>query len=74
MASTPTSFTTNFGRLDAPAVFRLQFGRREIRISRDSRNRFYAVHPLLDCNAGVEAGYLEILLLRRWLVTLSKAR
>ena len=36
--------------------------------------RYYAVNPVLECDTGVQAGHLEILVLRRWLLILSKAR
>lgn len=57
-----------------PASFLLRLGRREISFCRDFRKRYYAVHPVLDCSTASERGYIEMLLLRRWLIILSKAR
>ncbi|MDB5842470.1 MAG: hypothetical protein JWQ23_4422 [Herminiimonas sp.] len=54
--------------------FRMRLGRRELVICRDFRRRFYAVHPLLDCSAGTEPGHLELVLGRKWLIILGKAR
>ena len=54
--------------------FQMRFGRREIFVGRDCRTRYYRAHPLIECNPGVASGHLEILLLRRWLIVLSKAR
>lgn len=64
----PTSFAS------VPTSLTLRFGKRELFICRDFRKRYYHVNPLVECGAGVEAGYLEILLFRRWLLILSKAR
>ncbi|HEY8609584.1 MAG TPA: hypothetical protein VIM12_20900 [Noviherbaspirillum sp.] len=64
---------SRFGVEYAPTSFLLRVGRREIFVCRDFRKRYYRVNPLIDCSAGVEAGHLELLLLRRWLVILSKA-
>ncbi|WP_081801522.1 hypothetical protein [Herminiimonas sp. CN] len=58
----------------APASFLLRLGRREISVYRDLRKRYYTVNPVLDCSTGSECGYVEIVLLRRWLIILSKAR
>lgn len=58
----------------APTSFLVRFGRREIFVCRDFRSRYYSVNPIIECGAGIEAGHLEILILRRWLVILSKAR
>ena len=57
-----------------PAPFMLRFGRRELVVTRDFRKRFYAVNPLLECDTGVDAGHLEILLFKRWLLVMSKAK
>jgi hypothetical protein len=57
-----------------PSSFSLRFGRREMFVCRDSYVRRYRVNPVIECSAGIEPGHLEILLLRRWLVVLSKAR
>jgi hypothetical protein len=42
-------------------------------VCRDFRKRYYAVNPVIECDTGVQAGHLEILLARRWLLILSKA-
>lgn len=60
--------------LPSKSNFRFRLGHREVTICRDFRKRFYSVNPLLDCGAGIERGYLEILVLRRWLFVLAKAR
>jgi hypothetical protein len=52
----------------------LRFGNRELVVMRDFRKRFYAVNPVLECDTGVDAGHLEILLCKRWLLVLSKAK
>ena len=57
-----------------PSSFTLRLGRREIFVCRDSYERRYRVNPVIECSAGMEPGHLEVLLLRRWLVVLSKAR
>jgi hypothetical protein len=57
-----------------PTSAQFRLGRREMFVSRDFRKRYRSVNPLLDCSPGIEPGYLEILVLRRWLVILSKAR
>ena len=58
----------------APTSFLLRLGRRELFVCRDFRKRYYHVNPVLDCSTGIEAGHLEFLLFKRWLVILSKAR
>jgi hypothetical protein len=35
--------------------------------------RYYKVNPLLDFRVGVDPGRLDILLCKRWLISLSKA-
>jgi len=52
--------------------FRL--GKRAIFISRDYRRHYSPVHPVIHCRTGLEPGHLELLLLRKWLVVLSRAR
>lgn len=74
MAHLNQPFGARFGLEYAPTSFLLRIGRREIFVCRDFRKRYYQVNPLLDCSTGVEPGHLEILVLRRWLVILSKAR
>jgi hypothetical protein len=73
---THLSITLNprFGLEYAPMSFTMRFGKRELFICRDFRKRYYHVNPIIECGAGLEAGHLEILLLRRWLLILSKAR
>lgn len=65
---------SRFGVEYAPTSFLMRVGRREIFVCRDFRKRYYHVNPILDCSAGVEPGHLELLVLRRWLVILSRAR
>jgi hypothetical protein len=68
-----TTLNSNFGMQYAPTPFLMRFGRREILVTRDFRKRFYPVNPLIELDTGVEPGHVEILLLRRWLLILSKA-
>jgi len=58
----------------SPSSFSVRFGRREVFVCRDSYVRRYRVNPVIECSAGVEPGHVEILLFRRWLLVLSKAR
>ncbi|HYD95921.1 MAG TPA: hypothetical protein VEC01_11390 [Noviherbaspirillum sp.] len=74
MAHLHNSFDTPFGLEYAPTSFLMRFGRREIFVCRDFRKRYYAVNPILDCSTGIQPGHLELLLLRRWLIILSRAR
>lgn len=74
MAHLNQSFGSRFGLEYAPMSFLLRLGRREIFVCRDFRKRYYSVNPIIDCSTGVERGHLEVLLLRRWLIILSKAR
>lgn len=74
MAHLHQSFGSRFGLEYAPTSFLMRFGRREIFVCRDFRKRYYSVNPVMDCSTGVEPGHLEVLLFRRWLVILSKAR
>jgi len=69
-SSLPSGF--NLGYV-APSI-QLRVGRREVSIGRDCRTRYYRAHPLIECSPGVAPGHLHILLLRRWLIVLSKAR
>ncbi|MBC3916004.1 hypothetical protein H8L32_00775 [Undibacterium sp. CY18W] len=73
MANLEQSFDTRFSLQFAPTSFLMRLGRREIFVCRDFRQRSYYVNPVMDCSTGVQAGHLEILLLRKWLVILSKA-
>jgi len=74
MARLTHSFGTRFGLEYAPMSFLIRLGRREIFVCRDFRKRYYKINPVLDCCTGIEPGYLELLVLRKWLVILSKAR
>jgi hypothetical protein len=74
MAHLNQSFGARFGLEYAPTSFLMRFGRREIFVCRDFRKRYYKVNPLLDCSTGIEPGHLELLMFRKWLVILSKAR
>nr|WP_245200336.1 hypothetical protein [Herbaspirillum sp. LeCh32-8] len=58
----------------SPSSLTIRLGRREIFICRDSYVRRYRVNPFVECSAGIEPGHVEILLFRRWLLVLSKAR
>jgi len=69
-----STLNSTFGLEYAPAPFLMRFGRRELLITRDFRKRFYAVNPILECDTGVDAGHLEVLLFRRWLLVLSRAK
>ncbi len=60
-----------FGLESTPSSFLLRMGRREIFVCRDTYVRRYRVNPIIECSAGLQAGHLEILLFRRWLVVLS---
>jgi len=73
-SSLNSSLDSSFGIANAPAPFMLRFGSRELVVMRDFRKRFYAVNPVLECDTGVDAGHLEILLCKRWLLVLSKAK
>lgn len=74
MTSLEICNTRHFGIEYAPTSFSIRVGRREIFISKDFRKRFYRVNPVIECYAGVQPGHLEIILLKKWLVILSKAR
>jgi hypothetical protein len=74
MAYLNNSFGSRFGLEYAPTSLLMRFGRREVFVCRDFRKRYYSVNPLIECSTGIEPGHLELLLLRRWLVILSKAR
>lgn len=56
------------------APCQLRFGERAISIHKDFRKRFYQTNPIIECHAGSNAGHLEILLFRHWLVVFSRAR
>jgi hypothetical protein len=70
------TLNSSFGIANAPALaaqFMLRVGQRELVVTRDFRKRYYAVNPIIECDTGVDAGHLEILLCKRWLLVLSKA-
>jgi hypothetical protein len=68
-----TTLNSNFGMQYAPTPFMLRLGRREVLVTRDFRKRYYPVNPLIECDTGVEPGHVEVLLMKRWLLILSKA-
>jgi hypothetical protein len=68
------SSESRFGVEYAPSSFLLRLGRREIFVCRDFRTRYYTVNPILDCSTGIQRGHVELVLFRKWLVILSKAR
>jgi hypothetical protein len=73
MSTLNSGFGSRFGLEYAPTSFLLRMGRREMLVCRDFRKRFYAVNPIIECDTGIEPGHVEVLLLRRWLLILSKA-
>jgi hypothetical protein len=74
MTTLNSTFGSRFGLEYAPTSFLLRMGRRELLVTRDFRKRYYAVNPLIECDTGIEPGHLEVLVMRRWLLILSKAR
>jgi hypothetical protein len=72
--TTLRSLPSQTGSEYLPSSFRLTMGRREIIVRRDHRKRFYAVKPFLDFSTGIQPGHLELVVARKWLVVLSKAR
>ena len=73
MTTINNGLASRFGLEYAPSSFMVRMGRREMVVCRDFRKRFYAVNPLIECDTGVDAGHVEVLLMRRWLLILSKA-
>jgi hypothetical protein len=67
------SIGPRFGLEYTPISFTIRLGKREAFVCRDFRKRYYKVNPIIDCSTGIERGHLEVLLLRRWLIILSKA-
>lgn len=65
---------TRFGSEYVPSSIVVRFGRREIFIGPDFRKRYSSVRPILDCRTGIEPGYVELVLFRKWLIVLSRAR
>jgi hypothetical protein len=74
MAHLNQTLGARFGMEYAPTSFLIRLGKREIFVCRDFRNRYYSVNPIMDCSTGVQPGHLEVLLFKKWLVILSKAR
>jgi len=68
-----SSFGSRFGLEYAPTSFLVRMGKREMLVCRDFRKRYYAVNPVIECDTGIEPGHVEVLLMRRWLLILSKA-
>ncbi len=68
------SMNARFGAEYLPSSIVIRVGRREIFIGPDFRKRYTYTNPVFDCRAGVEQGYLELVLFSKWLVVLSKAR
>jgi len=73
MATLNSGFGSRFGLEYAPTSFLVRMGKREMLVCRDFRKRYYAVNPVIECDTGIEAGHVEVLLMRRWLLILSKA-
>lgn len=73
MTTLNSSMDSRFGLQYAPTSFLVRMGKREMLVCRDFRKRFYAVNPLIECDTGIEPGHVEVLLMRRWLLILSKA-
>nr|WP_199688278.1 hypothetical protein [Noviherbaspirillum sedimenti] len=69
-----SSLPAGFNPASVATSVQLRVGRREMSLGRDFRTRYYSAHPLIECSPGVAPGHLQILLLRRWLIVLSKAR
>jgi hypothetical protein len=63
-----------FGSEYVPSSFVLRIGQREVFIGPDFRNRYSSLNPVLDCRAGSEAGYLEVVLFSKWLIVFSRAK
>jgi hypothetical protein len=74
MANLHNSYSTCFGTEYTPASFVIRLGKREAFVCRDFRKRYYKVNPVIDCSTGVAPGHLEVLLFRKWLLILSRAR
>jgi hypothetical protein len=74
MANTTESITSPIRVQYAPTFVLLRFWKWEIFFGRNYSTRCYRPNPLIDMNSGLEAGSTEILLLKRWLCIVSKAR
>lgn len=73
MTTLNSGFGSKFGLEYLPTSFLVRMGKREMLVCRDFRKRYYAVNPVIECDTGVEPGHVEVLLMRRWLLILSKA-
>jgi hypothetical protein len=73
MTTLNSGFGSRFGLQYAPTSFLVRMGKREMLVCRDFRKRYYAVNPIIECDTGIEQGHIEVLLMRRWLLILSKA-
>jgi hypothetical protein len=73
MTTLNSGFGSRFGLQYAPTSFLVRMGKREMLVCRDFRKRYYAVNPIIECDTGIEQGHVEVLLMRRWLLILSKA-
>jgi hypothetical protein len=56
-----------------PGMLAIQVGNRALSVGRDFRQRYHRTNPLLGLYPGLNKGYLEVLLFRRWVVVLSQA-
>ena len=74
MAHMNHTLGARFGLEYAPTSVLIRLGKREIFVCQDFRKRYYSVNPVIECSTGVQPGHLEILLFRKWLMILSKAR
>lgn len=74
MANMTSSLPSGFHLGYLATTMQLRVGRREISIGRNCRTLFYRANPILECSPGIAKGHLQILLFRRWLIVLSKAR
>lgn len=74
MANMTSSLPIGFNHGYLATTLQLRVGRREISIGRNYRTLFYRANPILECSPGIAKGHLQILLFRRWLIVLSKAR
>lgn len=74
MNNLSNTFDTRFSMHFEPSSFSLRIGKREIYICSDFRSRPYKVSPIIECSAGIQVGHLEILIFRKWLLILSKAK
>jgi len=74
MVSMNSMNAARFGAEYLPTAIVIRLGSREMFIGRDFRKRYAYLNPVLDCRAGVEQGYLELVLFSKWLIVLSKAR